>query len=393
MILGALVDAGLELDRLQAELTKLPITDYTLTAKSVKKKGITGTKIDVVLTSKAQPVRHLHDIESIIDGSTLDPGVKETAKRIFYRLAEAEARVHQHPISQVHFHEVGAIDAIVDIVGAVAGLHLLGVKRVSASPINVGSGTVKAAHGILPVPAPATAELLKGKPIYASAASGELTTPTGAAFITTLAESFGPLPAMQVERIGYGAGTKDLPEAPNLLRLFLSTDEPDTIRDTITILEANIDDMNPEVYPYVMERLFTAGALDVSLTPVFMKKNRPATQITVLTEPSRAEEITRLLLRETSTYGVRMYEARRIKVKRFQKAILTPLGSVLVKFGHLPGEVFYRISPEYDSCREVALRSGTPLQEVYQVATEAAHHQLKLEASQGRILDPPDDTS
>jgi hypothetical protein len=379
MMLGALLDVGLEKERLQAELAKLPVSGYTLTATTVKKKGIKGTKADVVLTTVDQPMRHLHDIESIIQESTLAPAIKETAQRVFYRLAEAEAAVHQHPISQVHFHEVGAIDAIVDIVGAVAGLHLLDVRRVYCSPINVGSGTVKAAHGVLPVPAPATAELLKGKPIYAGVASGELTTPTGAALITTLSESFGPLPTMQIARIGYGAGTKDLPEAPNLLRLFLSAVENETTQDTITVLEANIDDMNPEVYPYVMEKLFAAGALDVTLTPIFMKKNRPATQMTVLTEPARVGEMARILLRETSTYGVRMYETRRMKVKRFQKTVTTPWGAVLVKFGSIPGEDFYHISPEYESCREVALRTATALQEVYQITTEAARQQIQQE--------------
>lgn len=372
MILGALIDAGLAQERLQAELAKLPLSGYTLAVRPVKKQGIRGTKVDVILTQEDQPARHLHDIETIIDSSTLEAAIKEKSRQIFYRLAEAEAAVHQQPLSRVHFHEVGAVDAIIDVVGAVCGLSLLGVTRIYASPINVGSGTVRAAHGILPVPAPATAELLKGKPIYARAVSGELTTPTGAAIITTLAEDFGPLPPLRIARIGYGAGTRDWPEQPNLLRLFLGTEAEQAEQDTVTILETNIDDMNPELYPYLMDRLFAAGALDVSLTPVFMKKNRPATQITVLAPPERGDALARILLRETSTYGVRLYEARRIKVQRFHKTVTTPWGAVQVKFGRIGGEGISHISPEYESCREVAERTGVPLQEVYRQALAAA---------------------
>jgi uncharacterized protein (TIGR00299 family) protein len=300
---------------------------------------------------------------------------------VFTRLAEAEATIHRTTVDQVHFHEVGAIDSIVDITGAVIGLDLLGVQRVLASAVNVGAGFVRAAHGVLPVPGPATAELLKGAPTYARGQDGELTTPTGAALLATLAESFGPLPQLCVERIGYGAGTKDLPQAPNLLRVFIGEDSTRGDADMITVLEANLDDMNPEWFEYAQEQLFAQGALDVFYTPIFMKKNRPATKLTVLCESGKLDLMVETMFQSTSTFGVRTYEVRRQKLQRFSQTVDTPYGPIAVKVGEWHGQVV-QISAEYESCRQAARRCGIPLQEIYRVAEAQARAML---AQQGRV--------
>ncbi|MGH8058262.1 MAG: nickel pincer cofactor biosynthesis protein LarC, partial [Candidatus Entotheonellia bacterium] len=308
MTLGALIDAGLSFDDLRAHLATLNVPGYALSIERLSKHGISGTKFHVQVHDPGPHHRRLRDIEALIRASGLEAAIQERALAVFTRLAQAEATVHQISVDEVHFHEVGAIDSIVDIVGAVIGLHLLGVQRVLASAVNVGAGFVRASHGVLPVPAPATAELLKGIPTYARGNDGELTTPTGAALLATLAERFGPLPALRVDQIGYGAGTKDLPQAPNLVRVFLGEDETRGDGDVITVLEANLDDMNPEWFGYAQDTLFARGALDVFYTPIFMKKNRPATKLTVLCDPGSVEAIVDVLFRETSTFGVRTYE-------------------------------------------------------------------------------------
>jgi uncharacterized protein (TIGR00299 family) protein len=293
-------------------------------------------------------------------------------------LAEAEATVHRTTHDQVHFHEVGAIDSIVDIAGAVIGLDLLDVQRVLASAVNVGAGFVRASHGVLPVPGPATAELLKGVPTYARGNDGELTTPTGGALLATLAESFGPLPHLSVEQIGYGAGSKDLPHAPNLLRVFIGQDETRSDADLITVLEANLDDMNPEWFGYAQEQLFAQNALDVFYTPIFMKKNRPATKLTVLCETGNVNAIVDTLFQHTSTFGVRMYEVRRQKLHRFSMTVDTPFGSMAVKVGQWRGQVV-QIAPEYESCRQAARHCGVSLKEVYRAAAALARAVLEAE--------------
>jgi uncharacterized protein (TIGR00299 family) protein len=333
----------------------------------VTKHGIAGTKFHVHVHDPGTQHRRLHDIEVILQGSGLEPHLQERTLEVFTRLAEAEARIHHTTIDAVHFHEVGAIDSIVDITGAVIGLELLGVKRVLASAVNVGAGFVRAAHGVLPVPGPATAELLKGVQTYARGPDGELTTPTGAALLATLAESFGPLPHLRVEQIGYGAGTKDLPQAPNLLRVFIGEDGTQGDGDMITVLEANLDDMNPEWFEHAQEQLFVQGALDVFYTPIFMKKNRPATKLTVLCEVGKVDAVVNTLFQHTSTFGVRTYEVRRQKLQRVSHRVDTAYGPIAVKIGQWRGQVV-QISPEYDSCRQAARHHGVPLKEIYQAA-------------------------
>jgi uncharacterized protein (TIGR00299 family) protein len=381
MTVGALVDAGASFEALRVQLETLHVSGYELEIEKVTKHGIAGTKFHVRVHDPGMQHRRLGDIEAILRTSGLEPRLQDRTLAVFTRLAEAEATVHQTTLDQVHFHEVGAIDSIVDITGAVIGLDLLSVQRVLASPVNVGAGFVRAAHGVLPVPGPATAELLKGAPTYARGQDGELTTPTGAALLAALTESFGPLPQLCVERIGYGAGTKDLSQAPNLLRVFIGEDTTQDDADVITVLEANLDDMNPEWFEYAQEQLFAQGALDVFYTPIFMKKNRPATKLTVLCDSGKLDLLVATLFHNTSTFGVRTYEVRRQKLQRFSQTVNTPYGPISVKVGEWHGQVV-QISPEYDSCRQAARRCGAPLKEIYRAAETLARAGL---AAQGRV--------
>jgi uncharacterized protein (TIGR00299 family) protein len=381
MTIGALVDAGASFEALRDQLATLHVPGFEVVIEKVTKQGIAGTKFHVHVHDPGTQHRRLRDIEAILHASGLTARIQERALEVFTRLAEAEATIHHTTADQVHFHEVGAIDSIVDITGAVIALDLLEVRRVMASPVNVGAGFVRAAHGVLPVPGPATAELLKGAPTYARGQDGELTTPTGAALLATLVERFGPLPQLCVERIGYGAGTKDLPQAPNLLRIFVGEDSTRGDADVITVLEANLDDMNPEWFEYVQEQLFTHGALDVFYTPIFMKKNRPATKLTVLCESGKLERIVETVFQGTSTFGVRTYEVRRQKLQRGSQLVETSYGPISVKIGEWHGQVV-QISPEYESCRQAAQRCGAPLKEIYRAAEVEAHSML---AQQGRV--------
>jgi pyridinium-3,5-bisthiocarboxylic acid mononucleotide nickel chelatase len=367
MTIGALVDAGASFEALRVQLARLNVPGYELASEKVTKQGIAGTKFHVHVHDPGTQHRRLRDIETLLRKSALASHIRDRALEVFTRLAQAEATIHHTTIDQVHFHEVGAIDSIIDITGTVIGLDLLGVQRVLASAVNVGSGFVRGAHGVLPVPGPATAELLKGAPTYAWGQDGELTTPTGAALLATLAEHFGPLPHLQVGRIGYGAGTKDLLHTPNLLRVFIGEDDTRGDADVITVLEANLDDMNPEWFEYAQEQLFAQGALDVFYTPIFMKKNRPATKLTVLCETGKVDTIVDTLFQNTSTFGVRTYEVRRQKLARFSQTVDTPFGSIAVKVGQWRDQVV-QISPEYESCRQAARRCGVPLKAIYQAA-------------------------
>ncbi len=372
MILGALVDAGLEMERLKAELARLPLSGYTLSAQTVRRRGLRGTHVEVEVSEKGVE-RHLHEIEEIIEGSDLPGDVKSRGLAIFQRLAEAEAHVHGIPVERVHFHEVGAMDAIVDVVGAVIGLWLLGIERVYASPVHVGRGTVECAHGTLPVPAPATQELLRGVPIYGRDVDAELVTPTGAAILTTLAEEFGAAPPMQVERVGYGAGSRDLP-LPNLLRVSIGTKTEEAEgyeEDVVAVIETNIDDMNPQLYEHVMEQLFDAGALDVFLTQIQMKHNRPGVQLSVLVAEEHIREALDVLFAETTTIGVRSQQMRRWKLRREQVSAETRYGRVSVKVARR-GEAVLNVKPEYQDCRRIAEKCSVPLKEVYQAALTAA---------------------
>jgi uncharacterized protein (TIGR00299 family) protein len=370
MVLGALLDAGVEPEVWQRELDKLNLSDYELEIERVQKQGIAATSVRVLVNEGSQE-RQLAEIEELVGTSQLPTEVKEASVEIFRRLAVAEAKVHGTTPDQIHFHEVGGVDAIIDIVGSVVGLRLLGVEEIYVSALPLGRGFVDCAHGRLPLPAPATVELLQGVPILSRDVEGELVTPTGAAILTTLAKGFGPFPPMTVERIGYGAGQKDFP-FPNLLRLLVGITSPtlDARMETLTLLEANIDDLNPEFYGHLMERLFTAGALDVYLTPVQMKKNRPGVLLSVACTPAQAEALAALVFAETTTIGLRRQEVQRWVLARERVEVETPYGTVGVKVARLGGKVM-TASPEYEDCRRLALESSVPLKEVYTAAGAA----------------------
>lgn len=372
MILAALVDAGLEVGHLSAELQKLHVDPFRLEALPTIKSGIAGQKMRIHLET-ADPVhRGLEDIEKIIDRSVLDAGVKRRAKAIFTRLAQAEARVHRTEINRVHFHEVGAMDAIIDVVGAVAGLDLLGVKRVYCSALHVGGGTVRCAHGTLPVPAPATAELIKGKPVYATNVSGELLTPTGAAILTTLATEFGPMPAMTMGSVGYGAGSADR-DLPNLLRVVLGESDAPADgyeRDQAAVIEAGIDDMNPQIYDHLLTTVLKMGAMDMFMTPVHMKKNRPGTLVTVICAPAMVTDVAAVLLRETTTIGLRWRIDQRIKARRTMESVKTPHGRIGVKVARV-GAAVVNATPEYEECLRIARQQKLPLKTVMRAAAVA----------------------
>ncbi len=367
MILGAILDAGVELERLKKEIAKLHLTEsYDLQVKKVVKKGIGGSQASVILDKMSHHHRHLYHITDIIDKSDLDESVKQKSIMIFKRLAEAEAHVHQTTIENIHFHEVGAMDAIIDVAGSVAGLALLGIEKIFSSPLHVGSGTVKCAHGILPVPAPATAELIKEKPVYSTGIEGELLTPTGAAILTTLASAFGYMPAMRIEKIGYGAGRSD-PAIPNLLRLYVGELPDDEIKgyetEQTAVIETSIDDMNPQIYEYIIERVLDMGAMDIFLSPLQMKKNRPGTLITVICSPDDVGKFSDFLIRETTTIGLRWRIDNRIKAKRVIKNIQTKYGIIHFKVFEV-GDQFVNITPEYEDCKRISVEKNIPLKEV-----------------------------
>lgn len=366
MILGACLNAGVDLGEMRSHLAGLNVAGMRLDAQNIRKQGFAATQVDVVVDPSAdKPHRHLKHVREIIEKSQLPSAVRERAIAIFTRLAEAEAAVHGTTIEKVHFHEVGAIDAIVDIVGASLALELLGVDQVRCSPIPTGSGTITCDHGVMPVPAPATAELLKGVPLAACDEVGELTTPTGAAILTTLADSYGPLPAMQVERIGIGAGRRDGRTRANILRLMIgevgaaSEDE----EDEVLVLEANLDDVSGQIIGHVYDALFEIGALDVYTVPVHMKKNRPGTQLTVIAPLHLRDEVETILFTETTTFGIRSYRCSRRKLARAFETVDTPAGSIRIKVGRRSGRVV-TAAPEYEDCREAAAATGKPLKQI-----------------------------
>ncbi|NLX14803.1 MAG: nickel pincer cofactor biosynthesis protein LarC [Phycisphaerales bacterium] len=371
MILAACLDAGLALDTLRADLAGLGLEGYQLEAQKVRKQGFAATRFEVQLAATEQPHRHLKDIRRIIESARLAPEVQERSLAVFTRLAEAEAAVHGTTVEKVHFHEVGAIDAIVDIVGACLALRRMGIDQVFCSPIPTGSGTVQCDHGLMPVPAPATAALLKGIPLAACDETGELTTPTGAAILTTLAAGFGPPPAMSLEKIGVGAGRRDGQRRPNILRLLIGSSAVDAAitdeEDEIIVLESNLDDMTAEVIGYVYDRLFAEGALDVFTSPIYMKKNRPAVQLTVLAPMNLREALETVILSETTTFGVRGYPARRRKLVREFETVQTDFGPIRIKVGRQGGRVV-TAAAEFDDCRQAAERTGRPLRELMEQA-------------------------
>ena len=370
MTLGALVDAGVDPEVLKSETAKLGVEGYELLFEKVEMNGISGTHAVVELHDHVhQPHRHLSDVLSIIDGSTLSGTVKEKAGNVFRTLGEAEARVHGVGVEQVHFHEVGAVDALVDVVGSVAGLELLGVEAVYASALPTGRGMIRAAHGSLPVPAPATLEILSGvgAPLRPLDVEAELVTPTGAAILATLATFRQP--EMKLRAVGYGFGTKRLPWA-NALRLWVGEPaEASSGPEVTSLIEANLDDATPEVLGYSMERLFAAGALDVYFTPIQMKKNRPATMLSVICPISQEQSLASVVLRETTTLGVRISRTGRITAERHQETVETPFGSARVKVKTFAGTV--SCSPEYEDCARIARECGLPLLEVMQAVVDA----------------------
>lgn len=369
MTLGALVDSGVELDALAAGIGTLGLAGCRLVAQEVKRKGFRGTQV-LVEHEPEQAHRHLHHITEMIDASGLSGRQKDLARRIFTRLGEAEAKVHGTTIRKVHFHEVGAVDSIADIVGAAIGWDLLGVDRIVCSPVPTGWGTIEIAHGRCNIPAPATAELLKGVPLAESHVEAELTTPTGAAIVATLVDEFGPLPAMTVEQIGYGAGSRDLATQPNLLRLFVGQSAGELSSDQVWIVETNLDDVSGEVIGHATTRLWEAGALDVYTTAIQMKKNRPGVTLTVLCYAAALAKVERTLFRETGTLGVRRWPASRHKLERTEHTVETPWGAVAGKLGWVAGHE-PSFSPEYEACSRIANERQVPLRDVYEAAQQA----------------------
>jgi uncharacterized protein (TIGR00299 family) protein len=373
MILGALIDAGCPLETLQDVVAKLSLPGVTLAAEKVQRHGLAATLAHVEVEPGSQKAdRHLPEIVRIIAEAGLETQVAEKAKLVFQRLAHAEAGVHGIAVEQVHFHEVGAADAIVDIVCTCAGLAALGVDRVGCSPIPTGSGTVTCQHGILPVPAPATAQLLRGIPVTGGDEVGELTTPTGAALLTTLADEFGPLPDMTIKAVGCGAGARQGQKRANLLRLFIGEHvAPDAgEQDTVAVLEAQVDDATGQSLAYTCERLLEAGALDAYIVPIIMKKGRPGQLLTALARPGDVPKLEALIFTETSTFGVRRYEARRAKLARRHVTVETRYGLIRVKLGERGGEIA-QAWPEYEECVAAARKANVPLQEVQQAALQA----------------------
>lgn len=365
MTLGAVVDAGCSVERLREELRGLQVPGWELTSEKVWKNGMAATYVRVETEDQTKH-RSLSTILEILEKSRLAPRVRERAGAIFRKLGEAEASVHDVPLEKIHFHEVGAVDAIVDIVGACIGFEALGIEEFACSALNVGGGTAKMAHGLLPAPAPATAKLLQGKPTYSNGVEKELVTPTGAAIVATLCGTFGPQPAMSVSAIGYGAGTADLEGQPNVLRIMVGEAAEKTTAgfdEEIAVIEANLDDMNPQIYGYFLEKALAAGALDVYTTAVQMKKNRPGVLLTVLCKPGDAQALIGLIFAETTTFGVRTYRAQRRVLPREWVKVTTQFGQVRVKVSRVNGSVLH-VTPEFEDCKRVAEEKDVPLQNV-----------------------------
>lgn len=374
MNLGALVDLGVDSDYLIKELAKLQLSsEYEIVVKKDLKNGISGTKVDVVLTHKEhdhkqdedhhEHHRHLADIAAIINGSTLNDKVKKLSLDMFMRIAQAEAKVHGQPIEEVHFHEVGAIDSIVDMIGAAIALDYLKVDKIMASPVQVGGGFVKCAHGLIPVPAPATVEILKGIPMKSGIVPFETTTPTGAAILAANVDEFTDKLNFTVQKIGYGLGSRDL-EIPNVLRVYLGEVKSREEVEEQYLLETNIDDMNPEFYSYIEEQLFEKGALDVFKTPIIMKKGRPAIKLSILVNTQKEKEITDIIFKETTSIGIRKYKVEKVMLARDFKTLQTKYGNVMIKKSYYEGELV-KYKAEYEDCKKIAADNNIPLAKVY----------------------------
>jgi len=369
MLLGAAVDLGLPVERLRDELARLPLSGYRLDAERVSRCGLAATQVHVVTDGADTKHRHLRHVVEILDRSTLEGAVKQKAAALFGRLAEAEAAVHGTTPDKVHFHEVGAIDSIVDVVGGVIALQWLGAARFVSSPLNLGTGTVTMSHGTFAVPPPATARLVAGVPVYA-AGEGELVTPTGALLVTGHATEYGPLPPLRIEKTGHGAGSRDTKGRPNVLRLIVGEEGAPAATARILVLETELDDAAPQLLGPLLERLLAVGAVDAFFTPVQMKKGRPGVLVTVLAPPERREAIEELLFRETTTLGVRRQEWDRTELERETASVVTPYGAVRVKVGRR-GSVVYNAWPEFEDCQRLAAERGVAVKEVLAEALAA----------------------
>jgi uncharacterized protein (TIGR00299 family) protein len=403
MVLGAFLDAGLPLDELRRALGSLAIDGAEVSASRVLRAGISATKFIVeehgadhqlhdrghghehphthshshahehapaAVAHQHHPHRSLTEIYRLIERSALSPAGKDRAKALFHRLGEAEAAIHQIPIDQIHLHEVGALDSIIDIAGAVFALEWFNADRIVSSALNVGGGMVNSAHGHFPVPAPATVKLLGNAPVYSSGVQSELVTPTGALLVTGYASSYGPVPAMSIDSVGYGAGDRDLPNTPNVLRVLVGTSTDRSNTERIVVLECEIDDMNPQIFGLVMDRLYAAGALEVYFAAVQMKKNRPGTLVTILAHPEDRETLSDLVFRETTTIGVRYHEVLRERLEREIVVVRTPLGPVKFKLARL-GKTVVNAAPEFDDCLRIASERGLPVKDVQAAAVKA----------------------
>jgi len=379
MLLASLLDLGADEQQVRAALDATRLAGYKLKVEKVVKGGLAATGVTVDVTDQDSPERGLTDIEKMIDQSDLNEELKRKSKSVFRRLAETEARIHNTTPEHIHFHEVGATDSIVDIVGSLAALDTLNVDKVYCSPIHLGTGEVRCAHGTLPVPAPATVALLKGAPVYSRGIPTELTTPTGAALITALAVEFGPVPPMTIEAVGYGAGKKDVAERPNVLRAILGeTAGEGAETDVVAVVETTIDDMNPENYPWLVDRLFEAGVKDVYLAPVICKGGRPGTALVTICDTDLIDKIVGIVFEETSSFGVRYRFESRMKLSRESCEVDTQWGAVGIKIGRIGGRIV-SVSPEFRECRRVAEREGVPLKRVYEEARAAASKMLEEE--------------
>ncbi len=374
MILGALIDAGLDIRELESELGMLKMSGYKIKAEKTARKGISGTKFSVdVIEQNVE--RKLKDIVEIVDRSDLDDDIKDLSKKTFEELAMVEAKIHGKSIEEIHLHEVAGLDSIIDVVGSLIGIKKLGIEATYSSKIHVGTGFLECRHGVLPVPAPATLAMLRGIPIYSRGIEAELATPTGVCVLKTLSQGFGIMPEMKVEKVGYGAGSREL-EIPNLLRVYVGeTDEDEYEKDEVILIETNIDDMNPELLAYASEILLKQDVLDVFMTPIFMKKNRPGTMLSVLTTRDKLDKVLLTFFTEITTLGVRIHHLERKKLSRKVISVKTRFGEIKVKIGKI-GNQIKNIAPEYESCREIAVKQGIPLKDVYDEAKEAARKAL-----------------
>ena len=386
MIVGALIDAGVPLDEIRGALGSLSIDEDAVWAERVQRAGIGATKFYVRgeegndaphhhahaggVATEAHAHRTLPEICALIDGSRLSATGKDRAKALFARLAEVEGTIHGTPVDKVHLHEVGSLDSVVDIVSTVHALELVGADRIVASPLNVGSGTIRSAHGLYPVPAPATVRLLEGVPVYSGTQRAEMVTPTGALLVSAYATEFGGIPAMKIAAIGYGAGARNFEDTPNVLRVLIGEADATAPSHTVVVIEAEIDDMNPQLFGVVMDKLLAAGALDVFYTPIQMKKNRPGTLLSVIATPGVREKMTSIMFRETTTIGVRYREMTRECLDRETQIVTTPFGQVRFKVARRNGEIL-NASPEFDDCVRLAAETGRPVKDIQAAAIKA----------------------